>query len=745
MATSLSARIEEWRNQLLDTSKRNRLISLNLGRSGAVKLFHPGAQGLWTSLVADAKTMSFPLKQVLLGVPLEDQDTEVTGSFPSLFDPEADSTVPGEKIDLEMFLRSPRFRDGNVLTDLTDKQLKARLGRLALNAKTSMTEQGVPTLYVTFGLLKWFELPDSRVPIYSPLLLFPMEMKRENIKSPWLMKLQDEEVMPNHSLAQFMSNNSAISFPELPDDENIDSPTWRLEYFDAIHNVIRHQTNWEILDECTLGIFSFQKIAMWDDLGKNQDQIVEHDLCRAVAGDQAVRFKVPEGLPNARDLDAVAHPAMTYHILDADSSQHEAIEAVKRGASLVLDGPPGTGKSQTIANIIAEFLAMGKTVLFVSEKSAALEVVKRRLDQQNLGDFCLECHSHRSNKKQVIDELGRCLGLPAETYEDYSDDLNRLFEARESLNAYARDLHEVRQPLVLSAFRVHGRLAAIHTGGVSRFKVRDVSQMTADQLRKISELLDALTDCRGVIQNHSAHPWRGTRRQTDSLNLRTDIQHNFERLALGLRQLREFAQVLGNLGFTPIEASIPEWLETVDLMKDAPTYPLVPAEWFQGNPRQIAGGFVQLDQLTLAYRQTREALSEFFEEAVLRLKSDAVKALSCPMESVESGLLPHDHTTVNTLHSHLQDVVAALQDLSPQIKAINEVMNRVLGVLGATPHPLAVREIGVVQEILLTWDRASRSWNGKYKNWTVRVFVRKYHKCVGTAHSRDERAHGVFD
>ena len=99
---------------------------------------------------------------------------------------------------------------------------------------------------------------------------------------------------------------------------------------------------------------------MWNDLGNNQDQIVEHELCRAIAGDQPSSLTVPEGLPKARDLDAVARPAMTYHILDSDSSQHEAIEAAKRGASLVLDGPPGTGKSQTIANIIAELLAMGK-------------------------------------------------------------------------------------------------------------------------------------------------------------------------------------------------------------------------------------------------------------------------------------------------------------------------------------------------------------------------------------------------
>jgi hypothetical protein len=300
-----------------------------------------------------------------------------------------------------------------------------------------------------------------------------------------------------------------------------------VRYFDSVQNAIRHQKNWEVLDECTLGIFSFQKIAMWDDLGKNQDQIAEHELCRAIAGDQSVRLAFPEGLPKARDLDFVVHPTMTYHILDSDSSQHEAIEAAKRGASLVLDGPPGTGKSQTIANIIAEFLAMGKTVLFVSEKSAALEVVKRRLDKHQVGDFCLECHSHKSNKKQIIDELGRCLNLSQETYNGNADDLDRLFEARESLNAYVRALHEVRQPLGLSAFQVHGRLATIHTGGVSRYRISGVSRMSNDRLRMITELLDALPDCRTVIQNHAVHPWRGSNPEGRSLSLRTDIAWHF--------------------------------------------------------------------------------------------------------------------------------------------------------------------------------------------------------------------------
>src|SRR5690606_10720789 len=160
--------------------------------------------------------------------------------------------------------------------------------------------------------------------------------------------------------------------------------------------------------------------------------------------------------------------------LDCDSSQLEAIVAAKEGMSLVLDGPPGTGKSQTIANLIAEFLAVGKTVLFVSEKAAALEVVKRRLDDQKLGDFVLECHSHKANKKEVVAELARCLGLPREEYQDQRERLEELEAARQKLNEYVRALHETRDPLGISAYQAHGRLARIESGPQSRCPIPDI-------------------------------------------------------------------------------------------------------------------------------------------------------------------------------------------------------------------------------------------------------------------------------
>src|SRR6185312_455212 len=97
------------------------------------------------------------------------------------------------------------------------------------------------------------------------------------------------------------------------------------------------------------------------------------------------------------------------------------------------------------------------------------------------------------------DELGRCLNLHSETYQDHTEDLNRLFETREALNAYVQSLHEVRQPLGLSAFQVHGRHAAIQTGASTRCPIPDVSTMTQDRLRRIQELLDSLPDCRDAI------------------------------------------------------------------------------------------------------------------------------------------------------------------------------------------------------------------------------------------------------
>ena len=135
-------------------------------------------------------------------------------------------------------------------------------------------------------------------------------------------------------------------------------------------------------------------------------------------------------------IDAVLAPGEAHFVKDADSSQTLAILEARAGRNLVIQGPPGTGKSQTITNIIAECLGQGKTVLFVAEKMAALEVVKRRLDETHLGDAVLELHSHKATKLSVLKELARTLEQGKPLAKDGAEELNTLSQVRDQLNQY---------------------------------------------------------------------------------------------------------------------------------------------------------------------------------------------------------------------------------------------------------------------------------------------------------------------
>jgi hypothetical protein len=550
MSFDLDARIADWRKSLLDTTKRNRLIKFIAGRSGGVNLIHPTAIDLWTRLIRDGERLTFPWKRELLGLPQEilDADTLATD-----FDPTSGTATAGS---LEMAreltalcLRSPKLQPTHIITDFSDRQLVARLIRLSRSAREAEIDRGVTTLFAAFGFLRWFEDSAADEESLSPLLLVPVRLNRETIESPFTLEAAEDEVLPNHCLAELMETQFKIQLPttiECPlDPGNAECFT---NYMRAVEERIKQATHWSVVETSAIGVFNFQKLAMWEDLGRNSARIKAHPLCRTVAGDSSAYRKPLEGLPEATDLDRVVSPQDAIHILDADSSQHEAIEAVKRGADVVLDGPPGTGKSQTIANIIAETLAAGKTVLFVSAKIAALEVVKRRLDKCGLGDFCLEVHSQKASKKEVVAELGRCLELVPEGMPDTAAQLQVLSDSRSKLNEFVAELHAVRQPLGWSAFRVHGELARIEapndsldrtaqsfrsgaSTGRSRIQIPDAFSKDAEYVRKGSEILAGLADCHSVFDEPGGHPWQGCKLTVFTHTVRDDAAYTFRQFA----------------------------------------------------------------------------------------------------------------------------------------------------------------------------------------------------------------------
>lgn len=372
--------IERWREQLLDLSKRNRLINCRIGGRGALRLDHPTPDVVWREMLSGS-SMVFRWKSELIEDKEQDSGDDEHTSL--LFDEVGGEGRQQPQDDMQACLESPLLKPTDLLTEMTDKRLGGRLSRLSLNARTTLSEQGINSLFLAFGMLCWYESIDSDVAIRSPLLLVPVSLRRSGVDKPWTLLLYEEEVHPNHSLNQIMKSSFNMELPEFAEDSLLDADTGRTDYFRLLSDSIDDKSRWEIEDIAVLGTFSFQKIAMWNDLGTNAEHVAAHGMCQAIAGSEVPDLAPDVELPSPREFDSKLDPKDLHLILDADSSQLEALVAAKNGLNLVVDGPPGTGKSQTIANIIAECLASDNTVLFVSEKAAALEVVKHRLDTVN--------------------------------------------------------------------------------------------------------------------------------------------------------------------------------------------------------------------------------------------------------------------------------------------------------------------------------------------------------------------------
>jgi very-short-patch-repair endonuclease len=739
MPFDITARIEAWRTQLLDTTKRNRLINFKVGRAGGIALVHPDPGDLWHRLVAQDSVLTFTWKRDLIDLPPDPGEAGEEGGL-TLYDPAtAPEPLTGQEV-LERCRRSPRLRADHLLTDFEDRMLAARLIRLALNARESLTEQGVAILYIAFGFLRWFESPDSQVEIRSPLLLVPVRLERDSVEAPWRLKAEDEDILANHSLAQLLANDFRLRLP-VPEEGagDPDDPNWRTDYFGEVGQCVRHMPRWDVLDEAALGTFSFQKLAMWDDLGRNRARIESHDLCRAIAGDAAVALRTPADLPSGADLDRHVHPSRTFQILDADSSQQEAIAAVMRGASLVLDGPPGTGKSQTIANLIAESLAAGKTVLFVSEKAAALEVVQRRLQDRGLADFCLACHSHKANKREVVAELGRCLSLESDGAEDSGEELERLFQARRQLNEYVRELHLHRPPLGMTVYQVHGELARLGRAvGSSRCPIPDILGRDATYLRRVSELLARLPDCHGVIEARDRHPWRGCRATVYSQTLREDVQHHFSALAGCIREMLGVAGALHQLGFGVISPPRAQWFSSLAAARAVLACPPVPAGWFAGDVRSVAEAVVRIDQLTQSYRRTRAGLPEFSPEALRRTDPAALTGLAAA--PTRPRLVPQAGESVRALRQWLVVVGNSLRELQRLASAADDSARRVAELLRTAPAiPVkGLRRLAELAEHVTRMRPVPRPWWHAGRRQELRGVITRYQE--ETRAAQDARA-----
>ncbi len=280
----------------------------------------------------------------------------------------------------------------------------------------------------------------------APIILVPLAIERRSALEGFSVKLGDDEQIINNTLLEYLKlffNLSILGIEPIPQDENgIDVRRILSNFREAVKNIKR----WDILEKAYITRFSFTKFLMWLDLEKRTEELQRNRVVNHLINTPLEQFGSSKDLPNPNTLDDKYNPNDLFCPLDADSSQLAAVCAADAGKSFVLHGPPGTGKSQTITNIIANMLAKGKSVLFISEKMAALNVVHQRLINCGLGQFCLELHSNKSNKKYVLDQLEKSFqDISAKSSKEWMREADRLATLRKELNEYVRALHRNRE------------------------------------------------------------------------------------------------------------------------------------------------------------------------------------------------------------------------------------------------------------------------------------------------------------
>ncbi len=414
-------------------------------------------------------------------------------------------------------------------TFLPESDTKYVLKNIYRASRNAIEESGANSLYLAIGTLRWFETEHSTLPRYAPILLLPVEMVYK--KGNFYIRTRDEEITLNITLMEFLRQNFDINISGLNplplDTSGVDVPL----IFAIIRDALKEQKRWDVEEECLLGIFSFSKFLMWNDIHNHRKELAENDIISSLVAN-SLTWSPSKSAPDLRDIDKKVSPAEIALPVDVDSSQMAAVLEGGEGHSFILYGPPGTGKSQTITNLIANALYHGKRVLFVAEKMAALSVVQSRLEKIGLDPFCLELHSNKSSKRHVLQQLEKALKVvhivaPAA----YATKADKILEKRKELLAYIEALHTPDASDGLSLYDCIIRSESIKEAPLAGFSCSSELDtfISKEGIEGIEEMLGSrLLTVLSIVGNPSSHPLKG-------LKVDRNMLMDFEKTAADMR------------------------------------------------------------------------------------------------------------------------------------------------------------------------------------------------------------------
>ena len=477
---TLEKNYKAWMNSLLDLGNRNPLLNLKKDGKNVLQITTPNINQLWKEIVINEDKL--------------------------VYDPDIDKNRNAKTF----------------CSSISQNETLSILGLLRKKAKTISEEQDVNVLYLSFGTLEWEDTVQKKQ-MSSPLILVPVSIMQDSIKAPISIKINEDEVLVNPTLAYRLKHDFKASLPDLV-DENYEKTIEKIKEF-------AQNNGWNVKEEAYLRIFSFLKINMYKDLEKNKDVLFNHPIIKAFGGesDNVNFFAQSISVENLQNFSHDNQNAEeNFQVVDADSSQQDAILFASKGISFVLQGPPGTGKSQTITNIIASKLAEGKKVLFVSEKKTALEVVYKRLKDVGLSDFCLSLHNTNAGKREALNQLETSLALSRKkiTLSDSMKMDQSQFEIeRKKLNDYANQLNKKIAPLNKSLFFAYGMIAKNEKTEDLLFEIPNVANTDLKKYRNcVTSILEFAKTLEVMDSKVNLNPWKNSTISNVSNSFLTEIQ-----------------------------------------------------------------------------------------------------------------------------------------------------------------------------------------------------------------------------
>ncbi|MHC9539373.1 MAG: DUF3320 domain-containing protein [Vulcanimicrobiota bacterium] len=608
---SFSRRFERWTNKLLDLSLRNRLLN-----------FRPGAKTL--PIVTHSVAVLEDGLAANTTYELCQRPGMLTGRDPR----DAELYKAREGSDLISEFLGKELEQKRLYIDLDEKELNKRLTEIWRSARTSIEETGSNILYLTLGFVAWYETQQSTEKRLAPILLLPVELLRGSVRDPFKIRIAEEEVRINITLLQKLKVDFGLDtagLDEMPEDQSgYDIP----RIFQSFRRAILKFDRWELLEGAHLGLFWFSKFLMWTDLQSGSNELMDSPMLKTLISGCCEGSGESPFIPSER-IDMEKDPGQCLCPVDADSSQLAAVYASEKDQSFVIVGPPGTGKSQTITNIIAHTISQGKTVLFVAEKMAALNVVYQRLKKSGLSPFCLELHSTKTHKSDIIRQFQEALDVarysaPGE-WKSRTAELQKL---RAQLNDYLMALHRPRL-LGKSVFQVQAHLVSLTDVSFLPISISAPEAVDGEFYRSVEEEVERLGNYAQLTGSPLDHPLRavGLTAYDAARRMALDVQMKdlFEALQDMKEKAHRFASVFGIPEAEPSYANLCILADIAGLLKA----PHVPTERIIGE-KDWTGLKSRIEKWIVAGKERNAIwgeLSEQYDRKLIELDLDELRIL----------------------------------------------------------------------------------------------------------------------